>query len=67
MQRCPICDSARVVVVLNARPHGFCTRCGARWVQEGSVRRAVRRGGLPPRHAMPAAWRGVERSLPRPA
>ena len=40
--RCPACESARVVVVVSPSPKAFCVRCGARWVQEGSLQRQVR-------------------------
>ena len=43
MSRCPVCGSARVVVLVGPTRRGFCTRCGSRWVQDGSVQRAVRR------------------------
>jgi transposase-like protein len=43
MPRCPVCDSARIVVVVNPERRAFCTTCGARWVQEGSVQRGVKR------------------------
>jgi hypothetical protein len=42
MSRCPVCQSVRIVVVLGSTRHAFCTRCGARWIQEGSEQRAIR-------------------------
>jgi len=42
--RCPVCDSPRVVVVLSPTRKAFCVRCSSRWIQEGSLQRAVRQG-----------------------
>jgi Zn-finger nucleic acid-binding protein len=44
MLRCPMCDSARIVVVIDTARRAFCTKCGARWIQDGSLARKVRRG-----------------------
>lgn len=55
MARCPVCESVRVVIVLGATPKAFCGRCGSRWLQEGSVQRAIHRGPGRPRRAAPAA------------
>jgi Zn-finger nucleic acid-binding protein len=41
MVRCPVCESARVVVVVSPGRKAFCVRCGSRWLQEGSVQRAI--------------------------
>jgi len=41
MVRCPVCESARVVVVLSPSRRAFCVRCGSRWIQEGSVQRGI--------------------------
>jgi len=41
MVRCPVCESARVVVVLSPSRRAFCVRCGSRWIQEGSVQRSI--------------------------
>lgn len=41
MVRCPVCESARVVVVLSPSRRAFCVRCGSRWIQEGSLQRAI--------------------------
>lgn len=41
MSRCPVCQSVRIVIVLGSIRHAFCTRCGARWIQEGAEQRAV--------------------------
>jgi hypothetical protein len=38
---CPVCESAHVLIVVSARPRASCSRCGARWIQEGSEQRAV--------------------------
>jgi transposase-like protein len=43
MSRCPVCESARIVVVLNERSRGSCAKCGARWSQEGSEQRNILR------------------------
>ena len=51
MVRCPVCESARVVVVLSPTRRAFCVRCGSRWIQEGSVQRSIsyaRRGAPAP-------------------
>jgi hypothetical protein len=48
MSRCPVCHSVRVVIVIGPTRRAFCTKCGARWIQEGSVQRSVQRlGGEP--------------------
>jgi hypothetical protein len=44
MSRCPVCESSQIVVVLNHSPHAWCSRCGARWIQEGSEQRRIVRG-----------------------
>ncbi len=44
MVRCPVCESARVVVVVAASPRAFCVKCSSKWIQEGSRQRAVRPG-----------------------
>jgi hypothetical protein len=48
MARCPVCSSLRVVVVIAPSRRAFCTGCGARWIQEGSMQRAVERVLLQP-------------------
>jgi len=42
MPRCPVCQSVRIVIVVSPQRRAFCTACGARWIQEGSVQRSVR-------------------------
>jgi hypothetical protein len=46
MPRCPVCQSVRIVIVVSPNRRAFCTACGARWIQEGSVQRLVRPGLL---------------------
>lgn len=46
MARCPICQSARIVIVVSPERRAFCTACGARWIQEGSEQRSVKRTRL---------------------
>jgi hypothetical protein len=36
MVRCPVCESARVIIVISPTRRGQCVRCSARWIQEGS-------------------------------
>jgi Zn-finger nucleic acid-binding protein len=48
MVRCPVCESARVVIVLSPTRKAFCVRCGSRWIQEGSYQHAVRPNGAHP-------------------
>ena len=43
MSRCPVCQSVRIVVVLDPARRSFCVRCGAQWVQDGSEQRQVER------------------------
>jgi Zn-finger nucleic acid-binding protein len=43
MATCPVCQTPRIVVVIGSTRRAFCTRCGARWIQEGAVQRAVER------------------------
>ena len=42
MARCPVCESAYIVVV-SPRRLVRCSRCGTRWIQEGRDQRAVHR------------------------
>jgi anti-anti-sigma factor len=42
LPRCPVCGSARVVVVINRTRGAFCSACGARWAQRGSEQHNVR-------------------------
>jgi Zn-finger nucleic acid-binding protein len=55
MARCPVCDSARIVVVLSPKPRAFCPKCGARWIQEGAIQRRVRAAASAPAEATLAA------------
>jgi hypothetical protein len=41
MARCPVCDSPRVVIVLNESRRGLCAACGARWIQDGDTQRHI--------------------------
>jgi Zn-finger nucleic acid-binding protein len=43
--RCPVCESARVVVVLSPTPRAFCVKCSARWIQDGILQRQVQHPG----------------------
>ena len=43
MARCPVCESPHIIVVVSPRHRAFCSRCGARWTQEGREQRAVHR------------------------
>jgi Zn-finger nucleic acid-binding protein len=54
MVRCPVCESARVVVVLSSTHRAYCVKCATKWIQEGNIQRAVEPGvpaapvGFPP-------------------
>jgi hypothetical protein len=48
MSRCPVCQSFQIFLVLNLSPTGWCSRCGADWIQEGSRQRRVMRGLFAP-------------------
>ena len=48
MARCPVCESARIVIVVSPERRAFCTACGARWIQDGSEQRDIRRRTLEP-------------------
>jgi Zn-finger nucleic acid-binding protein len=41
--RCPVCDAARVIIVVGSTRRGLCAACGARWIQDGDVQRRVQR------------------------
>ena len=43
MPRCPLCDSPRIVVVLNRHRKALCASCGARWIQDGDTQRRIER------------------------
>jgi hypothetical protein len=45
MPRCPVCDSPRVVIVLNENRRGLCAACGARWIQDGDTQHHVETQG----------------------
>jgi hypothetical protein len=53
MSRCPVCQSFQIVLVLNRSPKGWCSRCGAGWIQEGSSQRRVMRGLFGPSRERP--------------
>jgi hypothetical protein len=44
MPRCPVCDSVRIIIIVNLERRAFCPECGSRWKQEGSHQWKVRRG-----------------------
>jgi hypothetical protein len=48
MVRCPGCESPRVVIVVSPQRRAFCSKCGARWIQDGPRQRAVVRPGAAP-------------------
>jgi hypothetical protein len=47
MSRCPVCRSVRVVLILGPTRRAFCTHCGARWIQDGSIQRTIQRPDPP--------------------
>jgi Zn-finger nucleic acid-binding protein len=47
MSRCPVCRSVRVVLLIGPTRRAFCTHCGSRWIQDGSVQRAIQRRNPP--------------------
>ena len=44
MSRCPVCESSKIVIALSSKPSAWCDHCGARWTQEGSEQRHIKRG-----------------------
>ncbi|HKN49538.1 MAG TPA: hypothetical protein VJ010_04875 [Actinomycetota bacterium] len=36
----------RIVIVVSPQRRAFCTACGARWIQEGSEQRGVKRAAV---------------------
>jgi hypothetical protein len=44
MPRCPLCASSRITILVGLHPHAFCSSCDARWIQDGSEQRAIRKG-----------------------
>jgi hypothetical protein len=44
MVRCPVCESARVVVVLSSKRRAYCVKCSSKWIQEGKDQRMVQPG-----------------------
>jgi len=44
MVRCPVCESARVVVVLSTKRRAYCVKCATKWIQDGNVQRAIEPG-----------------------
>jgi uncharacterized paraquat-inducible protein A len=41
--RCPVCESSRIVVLVNRHRSAFCTHCGSRWRQQGQRQWSVNR------------------------
>jgi Zn-finger nucleic acid-binding protein len=39
--RCPLCRSALVTITFGLYPIAICTRCGARWIQDGHQQRTI--------------------------
>ena len=44
MVRCPVCESARVVVVLSSKRRAYCVKCATKWIQDGNVQRSIEPG-----------------------
>ncbi len=44
MQKCPICESRRIVIVVSPERRAFCTQCGSRWKQQGASQTHVQPG-----------------------
>jgi anti-anti-sigma factor len=63
VRRCPVCDSARVVVLVSRSRRAFCSECGARWAQSGGDQRNVRRNPILTEATSGAAMRGVSLSI----
>ena len=64
--RCPLCASARITILISLHPHAFCSSCDARWIQDGSEQRAVRKGPKDPHVWSRANGQGPAR-VPVPA
>ncbi|HEX2030108.1 MAG TPA: hypothetical protein VHL78_01715 [Actinomycetota bacterium] len=41
MPTCPVCQAARVIIVIGDSRRGLCSSCGARWIQDGAVQRRI--------------------------
>jgi hypothetical protein len=41
MPRCPLCRSALITITFGLYPIAICTRCNARWIQDGHQQRAI--------------------------
>ncbi len=41
MSRCPLCETTRVLVVIDVTKRALCLGCGARWIQDGASRRRI--------------------------
>jgi Zn-finger nucleic acid-binding protein len=41
MPRCPLCRSALITITFGLYPIAFCTRCGARWIQDGNQQQTI--------------------------
>ena len=44
MVRCPVCESARVVVVLSSKRRAYCVKCATKWIQEGELQSFIEPG-----------------------
>ena len=47
MPRCPMCRSALVTIGFGLYPTAICTSCGARWIQDGYLQRAINQNQEP--------------------
>jgi anti-sigma B factor antagonist len=63
VRRCPVCDSALVVVLVSRSRRAFCSECGARWAQSGSEPRNVRRNPTLTQATGESAMTGVSLSI----
>jgi Zn-finger nucleic acid-binding protein len=41
MPRCPLCRSALITITFGLYPIAFCTRCSARWIQDGHQQQTI--------------------------
>lgn len=44
MPRCPVCQSAKILIFLSADPRAVCEACGSHWVQQGERQTSIEEG-----------------------
>jgi Zn-finger nucleic acid-binding protein len=65
MPRCPLCRSALVTITFGLYPIAICTRCGARWIQDGHQQQTISQVREPSLMAQGRSQPATQPALPR--